>query len=76
MSYSRPSVPSSLSHLLPAQHDLTPSQLRLLEKQQEYASLQALREASGNMLARVEELARMSNVMADGGAGECGIGWS
>lgn len=49
--------------------DLTPTQLRLLEKQQEYASLQALKEASGLMLDRVEELARMSHVMADGGAG-------
>lgn len=49
--------------------DLTPTQLRLLEKQQEYASLQALKEASGNMLERIEQVAKMSNVMADGGVG-------
>jgi hypothetical protein len=50
--------------------NLTPTQIRLYEKQQEHASLQALKEASGQMLERVEELARMSHVMADGGAGE------
>lgn len=49
---------------------LTPTQLRLLEKQQEHAGLQALKEASGNLLEKVEELARMGNVMADGGEGE------
>jgi hypothetical protein len=54
--------------------NLTPTQIRLYEKQQEHASLQALKEASGQMLERVEELARMSHVMADGGAGECLLG--
>ena len=53
--------------------NLTPTQIRLYEKQQEHASLQALKEASGQMLERVEELARMSHVMADGGAGECSL---
>ena len=54
--------------------NLTPTQIRLYEKQQEHASLQALKEASGQMLERVEELASMSHVMADGGAGECALG--
>jgi hypothetical protein len=54
--------------------NLTPTQIRLYEKQQEHASLQALKEASGQMLERVEELARMSHVMADGGVGECFFG--
>jgi hypothetical protein len=43
--------------------------MKLLEKQQEHASLQALKEASGHLLERVEELAKMGNVMADGGEG-------
>lgn len=48
-----------------------PSSLQiLLHKQQEHAGLQALREASATLLARVEKLAEMSNVMADGGEGE------
>jgi DASH complex subunit DAD2 len=46
---------------------LTATQLRLYEKQQEYASLLALRQASGQMLDRVEELGKMSQIMADGG---------
>ncbi len=47
--------------------------MKLLEKQQEHAGLQALKEASGDLLERVEELAKMGNVMADGGEGEfCG----
>ena len=48
---------------------LPPSLQNLLRKQQEYAGLQALREASAELLARVETLAEMSNVMADGGEG-------
>jgi DASH complex subunit DAD2 len=49
--------------------NLTPSLQTLLQKQQEHAGLQALREASAELLARVEKLAEMSNVMADGGEG-------
>jgi DASH complex subunit DAD2 len=48
---------------------LTPSLQTLLAKQQEHAGLQALREASANLVEKVEELARMGNVMADGGEG-------
>ncbi|KAL1405373.1 DASH complex subunit dad2 [Vanrija albida] len=47
---------------------LPPSLQLLHQKQQEYASLQALREESARLVARVEKLAEMSNVMADGGA--------
>jgi DASH complex subunit DAD2 len=63
-------MPSSShkSSILPSQN-LTPSFQILLQKQQEHAGLQALREASAEMLARVEKLAEMSNVMADGGEG-------
>ncbi|RSH80912.1 uncharacterized protein EHS24_008340 [Apiotrichum porosum] len=39
----------------------------LLQKQQEYAALQALKEASGDLVGRVEKLSEMTNVMADGG---------
>ncbi|EIW70361.1 DASH complex subunit DAD2 [Tremella mesenterica] len=46
---------------------LTSSQQILLQKQQEHAGLQALREASANLLSRVDKLAEMSNTMADGG---------
>lgn len=41
-----------------------------LQKQQEHAGLQALRESSAVLLQRVEQLAEMSNIMADGGEGE------
>ncbi|WOO85646.1 DASH complex subunit dad2 [Vanrija pseudolonga] len=47
---------------------LPPSLQLLHQKQQEYASLQALREESARLVERVEKLAEMSNVMADGGA--------
>lgn len=49
---------------------LTTSQHVLLQKQQEYAGLQALRESSADMVARVEKLGKMSSIMADGGEGE------
>lgn len=65
------SVPPTIQALAQqANTQLTPTQLRLLEKQQEHAGLQALKEASGNLLEKVEELAKMGNVMADGGEGE------
>jgi len=48
---------------------LPPSLQILLQKQQEHAGLEALREASAELLERVEKLAEMSNVMADGGEG-------
>ncbi|RSH87320.1 hypothetical protein EHS25_003229 [Saitozyma podzolica] len=64
---SRPgSLPASQASGL-AGTNLTPSLQTLLQKQQEHAGLQALREASAELLARVEKLAEMSNVMADGG---------
>lgn len=44
----------------------------LLQKQQEYAALQALKEASGELVGRVEKLSEMTNVMADGGEGGYG----
>jgi hypothetical protein len=46
---------------------LPPSLQILLQKQQEHAALQALKEASGSLVERVEKLAAMSNIMADGG---------
>ena len=49
---------------------LSPAHYILLQKQQEHAGLEALREASAGMLERVEKLAAMSNIMADGGEGE------
>jgi DASH complex subunit DAD2 len=48
---------------------LSPSLQILWQKQQEYSGLQALKEASGDMVARVEKLAEMSHIMADGGEG-------
>jgi hypothetical protein len=45
----------------------------LLQKQQEHAGLQALRESSAALLQRVEQLAEMSNIMADGGEGMFGL---
>lgn len=57
----------------PSSAGLTPSLQTLLQKQQEHAGLQALREASGDLLARAEELAKMSNIMADGGEGESAL---
>lgn len=59
-------IPPSLAHI-EGIDQLTPSQVRLLEKQQEYHGLLELRRASQSMLERMEELARMSSVMADGG---------
>lgn len=49
---------------------LTPSQMMLYQKQQEHAGLQALRQASAQLVERAEKLGEMSNVMADGGEGE------
>jgi hypothetical protein len=69
LAMSRPgSLPASQASGL-AGTNLTPSLQTLLQKQQEHAGLQALREASAELLARVEKLAEMSNVMADGGEG-------
>lgn len=51
-------------------NEYTPSQLMLYQKQQEHAGLQALRQASAQLVERVEKLGEMSNVMADGGEGE------
>lgn len=56
----------------PASVDLStlpPSYITLLQKQQEYAALQALKEASGEMVKRIEKLGEMSHIMADGGEG-------
>ena len=50
--------------------NLSPSYQILFQKQQEHAGLQALRETSANLLEKVEKLAEMSNIMADGGEGE------
>jgi len=49
---------------------LTTAQEIFLQKQKEHAGLQALRESSALLLQRVEQLAEMSNIMADGGEGE------
>jgi DASH complex subunit DAD2 len=54
----------------PPATNLTPSLQTLLAKQQEHAGLQALREASANLVEKVEELAKMGNIMADGGEGQ------
>lgn len=51
--------------------NLPPSLQLLLQKQQEHSGLQALREASGDLVKRVEKLAESTNVMADGGKGKC-----
>ncbi|KAJ9106243.1 hypothetical protein QFC21_001388 [Naganishia friedmannii] len=59
-------VPPSLAHI-EGIDQLTPTQVRLLEKQQEYHGLVELKKASLNMLAKMEDLARMTSVMADGG---------
>jgi DASH complex subunit DAD2 len=64
--YTASQIPPSLAHV-EGIDQLTPSQVRLLEKQQEYHGLLELRRASLSMLERMEELARMSSVMADGG---------
>jgi DASH complex subunit DAD2 len=50
---------------------LPPSHQLLLQKQQEHLGLLELREASAQVVARVEALAEMGNVMADGGEGKC-----
>ncbi|KAK8864460.1 hypothetical protein IAR55_001709 [Kwoniella newhampshirensis] len=52
---------------------LPPSLQILYQKQQEYAGLQALREASADLLGRVEKLAEMSHIMADGGEAVGGV---
>ncbi|WWD17239.1 hypothetical protein CI109_101677 [Kwoniella shandongensis] len=52
---------------------LPPSLQILYQKQQEYAGLQALREASADLLSRVEKLAEMSHIMADGGEAVGGV---
>lgn len=49
-----------------------PALLRLYHKQQEYSGLQALKEATEGMLAKADRLADQSNMVADGGEGECG----
>lgn len=49
--------------------NLSPSYQILYQKQQEHAGLQALRETSATLLERVEKLAEMGNIMADGGEG-------
>jgi len=54
---------------LPIPSNLPPSLQILYQKQQEYSGLQALKEASGEMVSRVEKLAEMSHIMADGGEG-------
>ncbi|WRT66433.1 uncharacterized protein IL334_003389 [Kwoniella shivajii] len=56
-----------------SQPNLPPSLQILHQKQQEYAGLQALREASSDLLGRVERLAEMSNIMADGGEAVGGV---
>ena len=50
--------------------NLSPSHHILLQKQQEYAGLVQLREASAELLNKVEKLSEMSHIMADGGEGE------
>ena len=62
-----PSNPTSSQSTPTLPPNLPPSYHVLLQKQQEHAGLQALKEASAEMLQRVEKLAEMSNVMADGG---------
>ncbi|WVO16150.1 hypothetical protein L204_103820 [Cryptococcus depauperatus] len=47
--------------------NLPPSLQTYYQKQQEYAGLQALREASANLVQRAEKLAEMSHIMANGG---------
>jgi DASH complex subunit DAD2 len=59
---SHPAAELDISNLPASYHTL-------LQKQQEHAGLQALKEASRDMVKRVETLAEMSNVMADGGEG-------
>ena len=51
-------------------NQLTPAQQTLLIKQQEHAGLTALKEASDQLVERIEKLAGMSNIMADGGESE------
>ncbi|ODN94225.1 DASH complex subunit DAD2 [Cryptococcus wingfieldii CBS 7118] len=53
--------------------NLPPSLQNLYQKQQEYAGLQALREASGDLVTRAEKLSEMSNIMADGGEAIGGV---
>jgi hypothetical protein len=66
MSGHKPSLPSSSSSHLPASLQL------LHQKQQEHAALQALHEASAELVARAERMAGMSGTMADGGESEYG----
>ncbi|WVQ81753.1 hypothetical protein IAT38_003878 [Cryptococcus sp. DSM 104549] len=56
-----------------SQPSLPPSLQNLYQKQQEYAGLQALREASGDLVARMEKIAEMTNIMADGGEAFGGV---
>ncbi|WWC70055.1 uncharacterized protein I206_104000 [Kwoniella pini CBS 10737] len=62
-----------MSTARPVQPNLPPSLQILYQKQQEYAGLQALREASSELVGRVEKLAEMSNIMADGGEAVGGV---
>ena len=62
------SIPSSVDP-----KDLSPSQQILLQKQKEHLGLLQLRDASKDLLERVEKLAEMQHVMADGGEGECSL---
>lgn len=52
------------------EYDVPPNQQILLQKQTEWAGLHALKEASDQLVERIEKLSQMSNVMADGGEGE------
>lgn len=50
--------------------DLPANQQVLLQKQNEYTGLSALKDASDQLVERIEKLAGMSNIMADGGESE------
>lgn len=60
---------SSSSKPLAPGAPLPPSLQMLYQKQQEYAALQALKEASEALVTRADRLAEMSTTMAEGG--EC-----
>ncbi|WVR07095.1 hypothetical protein IAU60_004134 [Kwoniella sp. DSM 27419] len=53
--------------------NLPPSLQILYQKQQEHSGLNALRDASAELVTRVEKLAEMSHVMADGGEAIGGV---
>lgn len=55
---------------IPAEVANNPALLRLFHKQQEHSGLQALKEATEQMLSKADTLAEQSNMMADGGEGE------